>query len=147
MTSFHLFNLWLKAAGRKRLERDLAWLTVLDGTLTCFIFHHGRPVFVRTKLLTGESSHSSTDDHGREDSVLHETAASLHACQELHPDVHVEEMVVMTDDGLLHLDEALSHEAGIKVDRLVWHHVHALGWNHDGGSTSMTALPAVAGMM
>src|SRR5580765_6745631 len=50
VTSFRLFNLWLKAAGgRKRLGRDLLWVSVSDGGLTCFILQEGRLAFVRTK--------------------------------------------------------------------------------------------------
>jgi len=71
VSSFHLFNLWLRAAGGyKRLGRDLAWITVLDGALTCFIFHHGRPVFVRTKLLPEDSAHSTEDTAGAEARIL-----------------------------------------------------------------------------
>ena len=55
VTSFRLFNLWLKAAGgRKRLGRDLLWVSVSDGGLTCFVMQEGRLVFVRSKLLSVE---------------------------------------------------------------------------------------------
>ena len=144
VTSCHAFNLWVKAAGGyKRLDRDLAWLTVMDGALTCFIFHNGRPVFVRTKLLAGDAHSAESADK-----VLRETAASLVACQEQHPHVQVKEAVLMTaDDESLRLEQALGNELGIVVDRLAWDHVAALGWRHDGGTTSMAALPVVAAMV
>ena len=55
VTSFRLFNLWMKTAGgRKRLGRDLLWVSVSDGGLTCFVMQEGRLAFVRTKLLRAD---------------------------------------------------------------------------------------------
>ena len=62
VTSFRLFNLWLKAAGsRKRLGRDLLWVSVSDGGLTCFVMQGGRLVFVRTKRLSAEGLQDEED--------------------------------------------------------------------------------------
>jgi hypothetical protein len=149
VTSFHGFNLWLKAVGGyKPLRRDFAWLTVFDGGLTCFILHHGRPVFVRSKLLALESAGSADGRSGQiEDKIIRETAASFLACQELYPDVQVKDVALMADDGGSHIEEMLQDELGVVVDRLAWDHVDALGWNHGSGSTSMAALPVVAAMV
>jgi hypothetical protein len=149
VSSFHLFNLWLKSmGGQKRLPRDLAWLTVSDGGLTCFIIHGGRPIFVRTKLLpVGDGTPGGGTREETVEKIVHESAASLLACQEYHPDVHVKHVVLATDDDVPGLDEVLGHELGVAVNRLEWDHVESLGWSHDGGNLSMAALPAVAGLV
>lgn len=148
VTSSYLFNLWVKAAGgHKRFGGDLAWITVLDGALTCFIFHHGRPVFVRTKLLPEDGAHSTEDSVDADGKILREIAASFLACRENYPDVQVKELVLMTNEVNTHLEEVLGNELGVTVDRLAWNHINALGWKHGGGSTSIAALPVVAGMV
>ena len=84
VTSFRLFNLWLKAAGgRKRLGRDLLWVSVSDGGLTCFVMQEGRLVFVRTKLLSADGLED--DEVSVEtwlDNIVEECAASLGACRD-----------------------------------------------------------------
>ena len=149
VTSFRLFNLWLKAAGgRKRLGRDLLWVSVSDGGLTCFIMQEGRLVFVRTKLLSGESLQGEEDlDGDLVDNIVEECAVSLRACLEHHPGLNVTEIVLAGDSPFPTLEQALNSELGLSTERLDWEAVEGLGWTHDGGSTSWATLPVVAGVM
>ena len=149
VTSFRLFNLWLKAAGgRKRLGRDLLWVSVSDGGLTCFIMQEGRLVFVRTKLLSGESLQGEEDlDGDLVDNIVEECAVSLRACLEHHPGLNVTEIVLAGDSPFPTLEQALNSELGLSTERLDWEAVEGLGWTHDGGSTSWATLSVVAGVM
>ena len=149
VTSFRLFNLWLKAAGgRKRLGRDLLWASVSDGGLTCFVMHEGRLVFVRTKLLSGEGLQGGENPGGDLfDNIVEECAASLRACREHHPGLNVTEIVLASDRPFPMLEEALNSELGLPTERLDWEAVERLGWTHDGGSTSWATLPVVAGVI
>ena len=149
VTSFRLFNLWLKAAGgRKRLGRDLLWVSVSDGGLTCFIMQEGRLVFVRTKLLSGESLQGEEGlDGDLVDNIVEECAVSLRACLEHHPGLNVTEIVLAGDSPFPTLEQALNSELGLSTERLDWEAVEGLGWTHDGGSTSWATLPVVAGVM
>ena len=149
VASFRLFDLWLKAAGGTRcLNRDLAWITVSDGGLTCLIIHDGRPVFARTKLLGGDLA--SADDLGSQESlgrILRETELSILACQEHVPDLRLAQLVLMTESDLPGLEDQLGQALGVTTDRLLWEHVESVGWAHDGGNRSLAVLPAVAGLI
>ncbi len=149
VTSFRLFDLWLKAVGgRRRLDRDVVWASVLDGGLTCFILHAGRLAFVRTKLLTSDGQPWIDDLHGAMiEKIVAECAASLSACREHHPALNAKDMVLVTDGPGSALKHALGLELGLGTEVLDWEHVEHLGWMHEGGSTSITALPVVAGVM
>ena len=149
VTSFRLFNLWLKAAGsRKRLGRDLLWISVSDGGLTCFVLQEGRLVFVRTKLLSAEGLQDEKDTDGDlVDNIVEECAASLRACSEHHPSLNVTEIILASDSPFTTLEQALNSELGLSTDRLDWKAVERMGWTHNGGSTSWATLPVVAGVM
>ena len=149
VTSFRLFNLWLKAAGgRKRLGRDLLWVSVSDGGLTCFVMHEGRLVFVRTKPLNRESLQGEEDlDGDLVDNIVEECAVSLRACLGHHPGLNVTEVVLASDSPFPTLEQVLNRELGLPTERLDWEAVEGLGWTHDGGSTSWATLPVVAGVM
>jgi len=149
VTSFRLFNLWLKVAGgRKRLGRDLLWVSVSDGGLTCFVLQEGRLVFVRTKLLSAEGLQGEGDPGGElVDNIVEECAASLRACRERHPGLNVTEIVLASDSPFPTLEQALNRELGLSTERLDWEAVERVGWTHDGGSTSWATLPVVAGVM
>ena len=149
VTSFRLFDLWLKAAGgRKRLGRDLLWASISDGGLTCFVLQEGRLVFVRSKLLSVEGLQGEGDPGGElVDNIVEECAASLRACSEHHPGLNVTEIVLAGDRPFPTLEQALNSELGLSTERLDWEAVERLGWTHDGGSTSWATLPVVAGVM
>ena len=149
VTSFRLFNLWLKAAGgRKRLGRDLLWVSVSDGGLTCFVMQEGRLVFVRTKLLSAEGLQGEEELGGDlVDNIVEECAVTLRACREHHPGLNVTEIVLAGDSPFPTLEQALNSELGLSTERLDWEAVERLGWTHDGGSTSWATLPVVAGVM
>jgi Tfp pilus assembly PilM family ATPase len=149
MTSFRLFNLWLKAAGgRKRLDRDLLWISVSDGGLTCFVMQEGRLVFVRTKSLRAEGIQEDEAVGGDlVDCIVEECASSLRACREHHPGLNVTEIVLAGDSPLQNLEQALNKELGLPIERLDWEAVESVGWKHDGGNTSWATLPVVAGVM
>ena len=149
VTSFRLFNLWLKAAGgRKRLDRDLLWVSISDGGLTCFLMQEGRLVFVRTKPLSAQGLQGEEDRGGDwVDNIVEECAASLRACREHHPGLNVTEIVLAGDSPLPMLEQALNRELGLSTERLDWEAVERVGWTHDGGSTSWATLPVVAGVM
>lgn len=149
VASFRLFDLWLKAAGGARcLKRDLAWITVADGGLTCLIIHERRPVFVRTKLLAGETLQIE-DMRNREwvNRIVRETGSSFITCQEHFPNLQLKQLVLVTDSEMPGLEDALGNELGVATDLLHWDHVENLGWSHDGGSKALAALPVVAGLM
>ena len=149
VASFRLFDLWLKAAGGTRcLTHDLAWVTVLDGGLTCLIIHDGRPVFVRTKFIAGDQL--SDEDMKTEDTIMRvvrETELSILACREHVPNLQLARVVLMTDSEVPGLEDQLGRVLGISTDRLHWDHVESVGWSQDGGSTSLATLPVVAGLM
>jgi Tfp pilus assembly PilM family ATPase len=149
VTSFRLFNLWLKAAGGwKRLGRDLLWVSVSDGGLTCFVMQEGQLVFVRTKLLSAEGLQGEEVLGGElVDNIVEECAVSLRACREHHPGMNVTEIVLAGDSPFPMLEQALTRELGLSVERLDWEAVERVGWTHDGGSTSWATLPVVAGVM
>ena len=149
VASFRLFDLWLKAAGGARcLNRDLAWVTVADGGLTCFIFHEGRPVFMRTKLLAGDTVQSEDmRNHDWVDKIVRETGTSIIACQEHFPNLQLKQLVLVTDSDMPALEGTLGKELGVATDQLHWDHVENLGWSHEGGSKSLATLPVVAGLM
>ena len=149
MVSFRLFNLWLKAAGgRKRLGRDLLWVNVSDGGLTCFVMQEGRLVFVRTKSLTAGGLHDEEELGGDvADNIVEECAASLRACREHYPDLNVTEIVFVGDSPFPTIEQALNRELGLSTERLDWEAVEQMGWTHDGGNTSWATLPVVAGVM
>ncbi len=149
VTSFRLFNLWLKAAGgRKRLGRDLLWISISDGGLTCFVMQEGRLVFVRTKLLSAERSQGEESlDGDLVDNIVEECAASLRVCREHHPGLNVTEMVLAGDSPFPMLEQALKKELGLPTERLDWEAVERAGWTHDGGCASWATLPVVAGVM
>jgi hypothetical protein len=147
--SFRLFDLWLKAAGGARcLNRDLAWVSIADGGLTCLIIHETRPVFVRTKLLAGDPP--SGDEPASQESlarIVRETELSILACREHVPGLRLSQLVLMTESDLPGLEDQLGQELGVATDQLQWEHVETVGWAHGGGSTSLAALPVVAGLM
>jgi len=149
VTSFRLFNLWLRAAGgRKRLGHDLFWVSISDGGLTCFVMQGGRLVFVRTKLLIGERLQGEEDlEEDLVNNIAEECAVSLRACLEHHPGLNVTEIVLASDSPFPMLEQALKRELGLSTERLDWEAVKRLGWTHDGGSTSWATLPVVAGVM
>ncbi|MEO5863452.1 MAG: hypothetical protein ABIQ79_00220 [Nitrospiraceae bacterium] len=149
VTSFRLFNLWLKAAGgRKRLGRDLLWISVSDGGLTCFVMQKGRVAFVRTKLLSARGLQDE-EDLGRDlvDNIVEECAASLRVCREHYPGLNVTEIVFAGDSPFPTIEQALHRELGLSTERLDWDAVERAGWTHDGGSTSWATLPVVAGVI
>lgn len=149
VTGFRLFNLWLKAAGGwKRLGRDLLWVSVSDGGLTCFVMQEGRLVFVRTKPLRGDGLPGDEGSAGAVvANIVEESVASLRASREQYPQLNVTEIILASDRPLLTLEQELNSELGLSTERLDWEAVERLGWTHDGGSTSWAALPVVAGVM
>ena len=149
VVSFRLFDLWLKVAGGARcLKRDLAWVIVADGGLTCLIIHEGRPVFMRTKLLAGETLQlEDMRNHEWVDRIVRETGSSLIACQERFPHVQLKQLVLVTDSDMPGLENALGNELGVATDQLRWEHLESLGWSHEGGGKSLATLPVVAGLM
>lgn len=149
VSSFRLFDLWLKAAGGTRcLTRDLAWLAVSDGALTCLIIHDGRPVFVRTKLLAGDPlSEDESSSHESLGKIVRETELSILACQEHVPNLRLAQLVLMTESDFPGLEDELGHALGLATDQLLLEHVESVGWAHDGGNRSFAVLPIVAGLM
>ena len=146
--SLRLFNLWLKASKGRRLDRDLLWVSLLDGGLTCLIMHQGRVVFVRTKRLEVEPIQLD-QEAGVEfaDRIVRECAASLYACQEHHPKLAVKHVVYASDHSISALDKALSQALDASTEQCDWEHVEHLGWMHNGGSTSLAAFPVLAGVI
>src|SRR5574341_57482 len=146
--SLRLFNLWLKASRGRRLDRDLLWVSILDGWLTCLILHEGRLVYVRTKRLEVEPV-PLDEEAGVEyaNKIVRECAASLYACQEYHPKLAVKHVVYASDHSISTLDTAFRHEVDVSTEQCDWEHVEQLGWMHNGGSTSLAAFPVLAGVI
>ncbi len=149
VTSFRLFNLWLKAAGgRKRLGRDFLWVSVSDGGLTCFVMQEGRLAFVRTKRLSAEGLQGEEGLGGDlADNIVEECSASLRACREHHPDLNVTEIVFAGDRPFPTIEQMLNRELGLPTERLDWEAIERVGWTSDGGNTSWATLSVVAGVM
>ena len=149
VASFRLFDLWLKAAGGARcLNGDLAWITVLDGGLTCLIIHDGRPVFFRNKFLASDTGQTQElDSRAAIERIVRDTEHSVLACREHFPDLQLSRLVMMTDSEMPGLEDALGQELGVSTDQLQWNHVETVGWTSLGGSSSLAALPVVAGLM
>ena len=149
VSSFRLFDLWLKAAGGARcLNRDLAWITVLDGGLTCLIFHDGRPVFFRTKFVASDTGQTQElDSRAGIERIIRDTELSILACREHFPDLQLSRLVMMTESDMPGLEDALGQELGVSTDHLQWNHVETVGWTSVGGNSSPGALPVVAGLM
>lgn len=149
VTSFRLFNLWLTVAGSwKRFTRDLCWVNVSDGGLTCFIMQQGRLVFVRTKRLSVESIEGDEGSgEGLVNNIVEECAASLRACGEHHPSLHVTEIVFTSDRPFPTLAQALNSELGLSTESLDWDAVKRVGWTHEELGASWATLPVVAGVM
>ncbi len=149
VTSFRLFDLWLKAAGgRRQLRRDIAWVNVADDGLTCFVLHRGRPVFVRTKLLnTALVKQETTASSDEVEKIVRETQISLMACREHHPSLQVKSVIIATDRETPELEDVIGDELGVATEQLHWDHVSRLGWSHQGGSSSLAALPVIAGLV
>lgn len=149
VTSFRLFDLWLQAAGgRRQLSRDFAWVNVADDGLTCFVIHRGRPVFVRTKLLSSPAGQPGRSGLPEEvERIVRETQTSLMVCREHHPSLQVKSVIIATDRETPELEEIIGDELGVATEQLHWDHIKRLGWSHQGGSISLAALPAVAGLV
>lgn len=149
VTSFHLFDLWLKSiGGARRIGRDLIWVSVLDGGLTCFVLHAGRLTFIRTKLITADGQGLGDEpDDSMVDKIVAECAVSLAACRAHHPSLEVKDLVLVSDTPVTALEQALGLELGVGTEVLDWEHVEQMGWVHEGGSTSIAALPVVAGVV
>ncbi|WP_455379326.1 hypothetical protein [Petrachloros mirabilis] len=149
VSSFALFDFWLKAAGgERRLNQDIAWVSIADGGLTCLIVHDYRPVFVRTKQLTGEAVEAG-DIRSLEwtEKIVRETAASLLACREHYPKLRIKTLILAMDQEVPGLQNALGDELEVKTERFNWDSVRTLGWIYEGGAMPLGALPAVAGMV
>jgi hypothetical protein len=149
VSSFRLFDLWLKAAGGARcLNRDLAWITVLDSGLTCLIFHDGRPAFFRTKFLASDTGQTQElDSRAGIERIIRDTELSILACREHFPDLQLSRLVMMTESDMPGLEDALGQELGVSTDHLQWNHVETVGWTPVGGNFSLGTLPVVAGLM
>lgn len=149
VSSLYLFNLWLRSVGgQKRVPGDLLWVTISDGGLTCFVVHGGRPVFARTKLLSFEGGAQEEAALGNSiDRIIHGIEVSLLACQEHHPGIRARHLILATENDFPGLDDLLSGELGVAVNRLEWGHVDALGCSPEGRSHSTVVFPVIAGLI
>ena len=114
VTSFRLFNLWLKAAGgRKRLGHDLLWVSVSDGGLTCFVMQEGRLVFARTGNSASNVSEGEEDFAGDLDDkhCRGMFRVPAFACRENHPGLNVTEVVFAGDSSFPTIEQALSRNS------------------------------------
>lgn len=147
VASLKLFDLWLRSSGgRKRLAEDLLWVNAADGALTVFLFHQGRLVFLRTKLLADCDQHDSMDSGDVIAQAAEECALSIYACRQHHPRLTVKEAVVAGEDRHAALEAALRNELGVTTEQLQWEHAESLGWTRKGGSASLAGLSALAGV-
>ncbi|HXF93513.1 MAG TPA: hypothetical protein VNK46_12205 [Nitrospiraceae bacterium] len=151
IASFRLFNLWAATAGWTGTSAgDLMWLNVADGGLTLFLFHDGRLVFVRTKLLgsavpSEDGLHTGPDDRNRR--VIDECLASIQACRERHPRLTVQRLAFAADDPDPELPEVLAQELDVPVHPLNWSQIQRAGWKPVGKVVDAVALPAIAGVL
>ncbi len=151
IASFRLFNLWAAAAGWTGASAgDLMWLNVADGGLTLFLFHGGRLVFVRTKLLgtsvwSEDGSNTGPDDRNRK--VIDECLASIQACRERYPQLTVERLAFAADDSDPELPEVLAQELAVPVHSLSWSQIERAGWKPTEKVIDAGALPAIASVL
>lgn len=149
--SLSLFNLWVRSlGGLGRLVADFLWVNLSDGGFTALVFHKGHLVYVRTKLQSTETGRS----HGESepavpwaDTIIAECAASLYACQQHHPSLAVENVVIAGVDDHRHgLSEKLAKELGVTAKQLGWDDLCRRSARPDGNQP-LTALPAMAGIL
>ncbi len=151
IASFRLFNLWAATAGWTGTSvGDLMWLNVADGGLTLFLFHEGRLVFVRTKLLGASvpsegGLHSSPDNRNRR--VIDECLVSIQACRERYPRLTVQRLAFAADDPDPELPEVLAQELDVSIHPLNWTQIQRVGWKPVGKVVDAVALPAIAGVL
>jgi len=146
MTSLHLFNLWARASGGTGWQaRDLCWITLADGALTMMLFHRGRLLFYRCKMLPGEVGRGVGSGELVSRIVL-ECRASVEACQQRHPAFVGQDAVLCVDGEIGGLQKALTVEVGLSVHQMGWATLSSLGWKAKGIPRGLSALSALAGV-
>ena len=146
VTSFRLFDLWLRTAGGSRWQnRDLLWMNLSDRALTVMMFQRGRLLFYRCKSVSGDV----VQGVGKADTVekiVEECGASLEACQQRHDTVSIKHAVLCAEGDMSGLEKRLEDELGLSVERLGWNSVESLGWITKGQNRSVASLSALAGV-
>jgi len=146
VTSLHLFNLWVRASGGSGWqEQDLCWMTLADGALTIMLFHDGRLLFYRCKVLPGELVRGAGPGE-LVSRIVQECRVSLEACQQRHPAFAAQDAVLCVDGEIGGLKKALADEVGLSVHQMGWATLDSLGWKTKGSPRGLSALTAVAGV-
>jgi hypothetical protein len=145
VASLRLFNLWSKmSGGAGRWSNDFMWVSQGDGGLTVFVFHEGQMVFVRTKLLSSAGADREGRAHPPEPTrVLDECMASLHACQQLHPQLALQTIIFVGDAPESPVRGMLEKASGLQVQELDWRRVQRYGWR-PGMKQAAAGLPTLA---
>jgi hypothetical protein len=147
VTSLRLFDLWRKLPNRSTWrDRDLLWINLGDRALTTMIFQHGRLVFYRCKLLTGEPAVSGGLDDAT-GKIVEECGASLDVCLQRHPTLSIKDAVLCADDGPQALQEQLESSLAISVQPFGWRSLESLGWATRGSHRTVASLSVMAGVV
>jgi hypothetical protein len=142
MTSLQLFAFWVRASGKSRwLRRDFLWANVTDNALTTMVFHGGRLLFYRCKLL-GAATVALGE---RLEKIVEECGASLEACHQRYPTAVIKEAVLCADDNLSALQRKVEAGLDLSVEQVGWRAVEALGRVTKDSHPSMPSLAALAG--
>lgn len=147
VTSLRLFDLWRKLQNRSTWrDRDLLWINLSDRALTTMIFQHGRLVFYRCKLLTGDQivSRGVDDATGK---IVEECEASLDVCLQRHPTLSIKDAVLCADEGPQALQGLLESSLALSVQPFGWRSLESLGWVTRGSHRSVASLSVMAGVI
>jgi hypothetical protein len=145
VASLRLFNLWSKmSGGAGRRSKDFMWVSQADGGLTVFVFHEGQAVFLRTKLLPSTGAERAGRSYQPEPRrVVEECVASLHASQQLYPNLSLKGVVFVGDEPDSPVRRMLEEACGLSVLELDWRRLQRCGWRA-GANQAAAGLPTLA---
>ncbi len=143
-TSLQLFELWRRTSGARWERESLLWANVTDNALTTMVFHKGRLLFFRCKLLGGTGTIGQSD--AMLEKIVQECGASLEACRQRHPYAVIKEAVICADGKPSVLQAQLEAGLDLAIEPFGWGTPDARGWFAKDGDRSMATLAAMAGV-
>ena len=148
ISTFRLWNLWIRGAGRvesQAPDSGIVWLNLLDGGFTMAVFQDGAPVFFRNKPLPSGKA-GEPRPRIRAEYVVNELTSSLLYCQEQQPKLVPNRLVMVGDDLPPGLNKDILHACRLEVSELGWDRAESLGWSQALDLSPPAALEAVAGL-
>ncbi|MBI5854471.1 MAG: hypothetical protein HZB35_04425 [Nitrospirae bacterium] len=148
ISTFRLWNLWIRGAGRAESQQPdsgIVWLNLLDGGFTIAVFQSGAPVFFRNKPLPSGRA-SEPRPRIRTEYVVNELTSSLLYCQEQHPKLAPKRLVLVGHDLPPALSKDILQACQLEVSELGWDTAESLGWSQAFDHSPLELLEAVAGL-